>query len=85
MYSKPDTTKRTGWRKTLVGAALVGIACVAVGTQVFESYEEEDIQSKINLFEQYSHPLIAHGEYVAEQGNTIGTLVKEGAQTMYDT
>jgi hypothetical protein len=36
MFAKADTTKPSrGWRKTVI-AALTGIACVAIGAQVFD-------------------------------------------------
>ena len=81
MFAKPDTTKPSrGWRKTVI-AALTGIACVAIGAQVFDISDDQNNIS-IEAIQSFTQVLADHRDYTAHTKNVIDNLVKEGVKNI---
>jgi len=84
MFTKPvDATKPRTWKWKVFGA-LAGAAAVALGTQLFDTFEAHDSKS-IEALEMYTNTLIDHQEYSANQVVVLEELIGEGLGEMHNT
>ena len=82
MFTKADATKAPrSWKNTVI-AALVGVACLGVGTQIYETVNYESPKLYVDALDAYTANLLDHHEYVADTKKAIDELIVEGLDNM---